>query len=701
MHAWKPVGAAVALLLIVSASAPAQRSSEVRRARRPIRQQYIVVLADADDPEAVGIETERLRRGRLKHVYRRAVRGFAIRMSDDAAAQMARDPRVLYVEEDAIVHAAQTQASPPWGLDRIDQRTLPLDGRYRFAPRAGTVTVHVLDTGIRTTHQEFGGRAMFAADYVDDDGDGDPSDTPNDDPNGSRRDGDDCNGHGTHVAGTIGGLTFGVAKYALIRSHRVLGCDGNGAVSAVIAAVDAITLDPMAPAVANLSLSGNASAALDSAIRRSIAAGITYVVAAGNESDDARYYSPARVTEAITVGATRSSDGRASFSNYGSALDLFAPGESIRSAWYTANDASATISGTSMATPHVAGVAATYLERHPSHSPAQVRQALVAAATTGRVGSAGYGSPNRLLYSSWVHISPPAVALLRPNGGERTFVGSPYRISWSAEDADGLARFDVSVSLDGGATYAVVCSGLSGSKRSCTWTPGAASAQARIRVVARDAAGASAADASNSNFSVVEGTPAVRVTTPNSTVSWARGSTQRIRWTHNFGANSYVRIELSRDGGVTYPELLASEVRNAGTTAGSYDWAVTGPNVTTARIRVRWIDGPANDTSNVNFAVANPYVRVTAPNGGERWAAGAASTVRWSSNLGSLESVRIELSRDGGTTYPITLLASTPSDGAQAVTPGTTARTSVGRVRVVWRRNTAVRDASNANFSVR
>jgi len=680
--------AVTALLVIASAPAFAQRRGEVRRARIRIPEQYVVVVESRQDPEAVAQETTRLRRGQLKHVYRAALRGFSIRLTEQEAAALAGDPRVLAVEEDSLVHIAQAsnaQGSPPWGLDRIDQRALPLDRRYRYGLPTAPVTVHVIDTGIRATHQEFGGRAAIAGDYV---GDG--------------RNGRDCHGHGTHVAGTIGGHTFGVAKNVMLRSHRVLGCGGNGSVSGVLAAIDAVTQDDSRPAVANMSLSGGGSRVLDDAIRRSIASGVTYVVAAGNASDDARGYSPARVTEAITVGASTASDARASFSNFGPALDLFAPGESVRSAWFTSDTATATLSGTSMASPHVAGVAAVYLQKHPARSPAQVRQAIVSAATTGRVTSTGSGSPNLLLYSWWLHATIPAVTIGRPNGGERVFARSPYRISWTASDPDGLSRVDVAVSIDGGATYSPVsgCTNLSASRQSCTWTPATATTEARVRVTARDTAGDSGSDISNSTFSIVDATPRITVTSPNSAVNWGRGSAHQITWTHNLGVKAYVRIELSRDGGATFRDVIP-EVRNSDPTTGVYNWLVTGPNVAGAIVRVRWIDGSASDTSNTGFAIADPFITVTSPNGGQAWTAGSPATIRWTSNLGARETVRIELSRDGGASYPFVLLPSTPSDGSESVTLPTAARTAAGRVRIMWRRNTGVRDASNSNFIVR
>ena len=388
----------VSILAVLSAHSAVAQEGRVRRASRPVRDQYIVVLAAADDPEAVGREAEVLHRGRLKHVYRHALRGFAIRLSSSAAAALARDPRVRLVEEDGVVTASDTQVGPPWGLDRIDQRQRPLDGLFNFRSSTSVVYAHVIDTGIRPTHQDFGARASIAGDFVDDDEDDDPLDIADDD-GIAGPDGADCNGHGTHVAGTIAGQTYGVAKQATVLAYRVLNCAGDGTWSGVIAGVDAVTADGRRPAVANMSLGGGISEAVDQAVRQSIAAGITYVIAAGNENIDASNKTPARVAEAITVGATTSSDARASFSNFGPLLDLFAPGTGVWSAWYTSDTAAASLSGTSMASPHVAGVAALYLQHYGHTSPLALRNAIVGAATTGLVTGGGLGSPNLLLYS--------------------------------------------------------------------------------------------------------------------------------------------------------------------------------------------------------------------------------------------------------------------------------------------------------------
>jgi hypothetical protein len=386
----------IAAVCLTIASIATAQERPIRRVSQPEANHYIVVLAGSDDPLAVGLETQAIHRGRLHHVYERVLRGFAIEMPPEAAAIMARDPRVRYVEEDGRVNATDLQASPPWGLDRIDQRALPLDSLYSYPSSAATVYVHVIDTGIRPTHAEFGGRASIAGDFV---GDG--------------QNGLDCNGHGTHVAGTIGGATYGVAKSAMLIAHRVLDCSGSGLTSGVIAGVDQVTNDARRPAVANMSLGGSVSTSLDTAVRNSIASGVTYVIAAGNSNANASLSSPARVAEAITVAASTSADARASFSNFGATVDLFAPGVSVLSAWATSDTATNVLSGTSMAAPHVAGVAALYLQAFGSQTPATVAGAITSNATTSVITDPA-GSPNRLLYSGFL-LTPPAPATLTAN----------------------------------------------------------------------------------------------------------------------------------------------------------------------------------------------------------------------------------------------------------------------------------------------
>ena len=343
---------------------------------------------------------------------------FQFEMTETDAIALSDDPQVESVTEDANASVTGTQLTPPsWGLDCIDQRNLQLNNIYTYKPTARGAHAYVLDTGIRPTHQDFNGRASIAADFV---GDG--------------QNGHDCHGHGTHVAGTIGSNTYGVAKGVTIHAVRVANCLGSAPFSVLIAGVNWITFNRINPAVANVSLAGPAFLPLDQAVTNSINSGVTYVIGAGNDGGDAINTSPARVFPAITVGATDIFDNRAVFtalssSNYGSVLDLFAPGKLILSTWYDSDTSTATIGGTSMAAPHVSGVVAQYLQLNPGHSPATVRNAIVGNATPGVVINAGPGSPNLLLYSDF-QPEPPEhtttdfdgdlksdIALWRPSTG--------------------------------------------------------------------------------------------------------------------------------------------------------------------------------------------------------------------------------------------------------------------------------------------
>jgi len=374
---------------------------------------YIVVMKDlpGNDQAAarrssvatLRLETQR-KGGKIKHVFSNVVNGFAAEMTADQAAALQADPAVAYVERDLVVSKQVEQVDAPWGLDRIDQRGRSLDGSY-FHDRDGTgVDVYIADSGIRRSHDEFGGRVVGGYTAIFD-GNG----------------WDDCDGHGTHVAGTAGGATYGVAKSVELYAVRVLGCNGTGATSSIVAGLDWVIANanpaydpetnpdaiPVRPSVVNVSIGSSASQAFDAAIQRVTDANITVVVAAANADRDACSVSPSRVLDAITVGAVMPDDTRASFSNYGSCLDLFAPGWQTMSAWYFDDDELNTISGTSMASPHVAGVAALYLSENPAATPADVAAAIIGGATPGTVQDAQSGSPNLMLYSYITADTPP------------------------------------------------------------------------------------------------------------------------------------------------------------------------------------------------------------------------------------------------------------------------------------------------------
>lgn len=368
--------AAVALGMSVSAGAPAGAVGPVQRTAVIVQLQPGTDAAAAARQAAGG-------NGQVNHVYTDAVVGFAATLPALAVDALRRNPRVISVEPDAAVQVYGTQApTPSWGLDRVDQAQRPLNGSYTWAGDGKGVSAYVVDTGIRADHADFTGRVRSGFTAVAD-----------------GRGTGDCNGHGTHVAGTIGGAGYGVAKAVTPVSVRVLGCDGSGSYSQVIAGLDWIVKDHLAgaPAVANISLGGPASSTVDAAVKAVISDGVSVAVAAGNSNVDACRTSPARVPAAITVGATTNVDARASYSNYGSCLDLFAPGSSIVSAWPTSTTASATLSGTSMASPHAAGAAAALLSREPGLTPAAVADRLVKSATPNVVSSSGANSPTRLL----------------------------------------------------------------------------------------------------------------------------------------------------------------------------------------------------------------------------------------------------------------------------------------------------------------
>lgn len=505
---------------------------------------YIVVLNDDVNETEVDRESDRickLRNAKKNRSFKYALKGFSVNLSAVEIEEVRKDSRVKYIEQDQIVTVVTTQSPATWGLDRLDQPALPLNGSYTYEKNGSTVDAYIFDTGIKLDHAEFTGRLLTGYNSV----------TIGASPN-------DGNGHGTHVAGTVGGTKYGVAKGIKLIAVKVLGDNGSGSNSGVIAGVDWAVGHHVVdkPAVGNMSLGGGASQASDDAVRRAISDGIVMCVAAGNSNVDAINSSPARTPEAITVGSTTSSDARSSFSNYGSVVDIFAPGSSITSAWFTSNTAINTISGTSMACPHVAGVAALYLENNLGTTTAQIEAALKSNAIVGLITGIPAGTANRLLQTIFTPLPPPTVApavpLLASPANAATGVSLTASLSWNP--AATAASYAVQVSIDPNFGTTVI------NRSALTTTSSALSGLTNgtvyyWRVNATNAAGTSAWSAARS-FTTVFSAP-VLSSPANSATNVSR--TPTLGWSAAAGATAY-RVQYSTTSGFTLSTTVTRDV---------------------------------------------------------------------------------------------------------------------------------------------
>ena len=535
---------------------------------RYINDTYIIILKD--DVDNVDDEVDKISQNyniKANYRYKYAIKGFAGMLSSTAVDALRHNPRVAYIEQDQEAHFVTTQTNPPsWGLDRIDQHSLPLNATYTYNQNGTGVDAYIIDCGILLTHTDFGGRAVTGYDAIT--------------LGGTATDG---NGHGTHVAGTVGGTSYGVAKNVRLIAVRVLNNNGSGTYSQVIAGVDWVTGDHTThPAVANMSLGGGPSTSLDAAVRNSIIDGVTYCIAAGNSSADASGYSPARVTEAVTVGATDINDGFAYFSNFGSIVDISAPGVNITSDWNTSNTATNTISGTSMATPHVTGSAALYLEANPTATPAQVQSALKSNGTSGMITGIPAGTVNLLLYSIFTTGPPPSTpsvpTLISPVNGA-TGVSTNPTLSWNATNS--ADSYGVQVSTDAGfGTIVYNQTGIASTSISLTGLAG--NTIYYWRVNATNINGTSPWSGVWS-FTTMAGPPAVpTLSSPGNGMNNV-SRTPTLIWNTSIGANSY-GVQVSTDPGFTiliYNQTGITSTSTALSGLGShltYYWRVNATN---------------------------------------------------------------------------------------------------------------------------
>jgi hypothetical protein len=595
------------------ATAPARAPSptfSVGAASGIIPGQYIVVLREpAGDVAAVARSLLARHGGALRRTYTRALRGFSAQMSAEAAAAVAAEPRVAYVEPNQVARAITEQADATWGLDRVDQRDLPLSTTYVYNVTGAGVTAYIIDTGIRITHQEFGGRASIGTDEVWD-----------------GFNGDDCHGHGTHVAGTVGGATYGVAKAVALIAVRVLDCDGSGTYEGVIAGVDWVTAHHQdgQPAVANMSLAGGFSQALNEAVANSVADGITYAVAAANDYWDACQYSPASEPSAITVGATDATDTEADFSNRGSCVDIWAPGVAITSAWNWSDDATETISGTSMAAPHVAGAAALYLETNIAATAADVDAALTQNATTGKItwndpfGDKPPAPPaeeDYLLYTGFITggpLPPPPAAPASLAAAAASH--SQIDLTWT-DNADNENGFKIDRCQGAGCTNFAHIASVGANSTAYSNTGLSASTTYRYRVRAYNGGGNS--QYSNEAEATTLAPPPPPVAPSGLAAAPVSTSQINLAWTDNSTDEDGFRIERCQGAGCT----AFAEITTVGPNVTTYNNTGLAAG-TLYRYRVRAYNGPGGNSSYSNTAEATTHPPDYAPVARYTWSCG-------------------------------------------------------------------------------